>query len=142
MATLQESWKQIAELLENAAATLPDATAESGDAGVPTGLLKGTLAEFREFLDHNELELAWDALAAVARESVAGSTTWFLLGRAASLMGLDAQKNTAIQCLSETIGRDEPNSKLVYMRRIRDPKGRLVWRRATVRRAFGESGAA
>jgi hypothetical protein len=139
---VQGTWKQIAELLESAAAALPDGSADTTEEGVRPGQIVGSLAEFREFLDHNELELAWDALAAVARESAAGSTVWFMLGRAASMMGLNAQKDVAVQCLSETIGRDEPNSKLVYMRRVRGPKGRFVWRRPAVRRVFDQPGAA
>ena len=54
-------WAEISRLLRDARVDLPSNTGEA-----PPGLLAGTLSEFEEFLAHNELELAWDALAKVA----------------------------------------------------------------------------
>ncbi len=61
----------------------------------PTGVVGGTLAEYEEFLSHNELELAWDALAAVAERSVAPPSTWESLAKAAELMELHEKAREA-----------------------------------------------
>jgi len=61
----------------------------------PVRLLAGTLDEFQEFLDHNELELAWDALAEVAERSNATPACWSQLAHAARLMQLPAKEEAA-----------------------------------------------
>ena len=62
---------------------------------VPNGPLVGTLDEFEEFLEHNELELAWDALAGLAEHYSAPAECWRLLAHAASVMGLKGKQETA-----------------------------------------------
>jgi len=50
------------------------------------GELTGTLDEFEEFFYHNEYELAWKTLIAVARRTPPASTCWTLLAEAAMLV--------------------------------------------------------
>jgi hypothetical protein len=74
---------------------MPLAVDTSPAAQVPAGLLRGTLAEFEEFLSHNELELAWDTLADVASRSNAPAAFWQKLMRAAALMQLPEKEKDA-----------------------------------------------
>jgi hypothetical protein len=128
--TLEQTWKRVTRLLEDAATALPPPRRGKGDRDVKSGTLSGSLGEFREFLDHNELELAWDALAAVARESRAGADAWLPLVQAASLMHLERQKDLAIEQFSEAISREPAPYRIVFQRPFHDQKGRTVWRRA------------
>jgi hypothetical protein len=57
----------------------------------------GTLDEFQEFLDHNELELAWDALWEVAERTNAPAACWNNLARAAHLMQIPNKEKAAAQ---------------------------------------------
>jgi hypothetical protein len=130
MANLEQSWKQVAGLLENAAAILPEEVngrkANAPEAGQP---LSGTLGEFQEFLEQNELELAWDALAAVAKRLKAGAGVWLLLARAATFMGLSRAQKKATRELVKAIKHEEPNNRLVYQRRYRNRQGKIVWQK-------------
>lgn len=129
MVTLEQTWKQVTKLLEDAAAALPPPRRGKADREVKSGALSGSLGEFREFLDHNELELAWDALAAVARQSGAGADAWLPLVQAASLMHLEQQKDLAIEQFSRAISREDAPYRIVFQRLFYDRKGRSVWRR-------------
>ena len=88
-------WKEIKGLLSEACDDLPSGEKSRDPAPAPVGLLTGNLEEFQEFLDHNELELAWDALAAVAEQVHAPAACWQKLARAAGLMELPAKKEEA-----------------------------------------------
>ena len=83
-------WAEISRLLRDARVDLPSNTGEA-----PPGLLAGTLSEFEEFLAHNELELAWDALAKVAERVGAPPSLWQKMARAAKLMQLSDKEGQA-----------------------------------------------
>jgi len=74
---LRNQWALIRADLERAANTLPKNA--SGHEAV---------RQYREFLDHNELELACDTLEQYARENNAGKEFWCALGDAAAKMQL------------------------------------------------------
>src|SRR5438128_5556630 len=88
------TWTTVEKLLRDARTCLPPKAIE---AKAPVGLLTGTLDEFEEFLSHNELELAWDALAAVAERTQASASCWRKLAQAASLMELADKEALAAQ---------------------------------------------
>jgi len=81
-------WDQVRKALLDARHDLPDPRGHTESAAVPVGTLSGTLVEFEEFLDHDELELAWDALATVAERMNASRQCWQKLTQAAGLMNL------------------------------------------------------
>jgi hypothetical protein len=89
-------WGEVRKLLGEARAALP-----SGGQGQPSPPasastpLAGTLAEFEEFLEHNELELAWDSLASVAERLGASRAVWQYLAQAAALMQLGEKSDAA-----------------------------------------------
>jgi hypothetical protein len=91
------NWREIRELLLEARNCLAPDTSTQDSAAVPVGLLTGTLDEFMEFLDQNELELAWDSVAKIAERNGAQPTCWSKLARAASLMRLSAKEELAAQ---------------------------------------------
>jgi hypothetical protein len=126
-----ERWKRISEVLRNAAEALPDNVrrSEQDAKPVPVGRLVGSLDEFYEFLAHNEFELAWDALAAVAKRARAGPALWLLLARAATLMSLKPRTKFATTQLVKSLKSDEPGYRLVYQRRYRNRQGRIVWQK-------------
>lgn len=95
MDTQLATWKEVSELLREARNVLPVET--NAIAAVPVGLLAGTLQEFEEFLEHNELELAWDALAAIAEPIDAPPAFWRRLACAAGLMRLLHKEEQAAQ---------------------------------------------
>jgi hypothetical protein len=86
-------WDETRKLLREAREAL--AGSEPSVSSVPAGALAGTLDEFEEFLEHNELELAWDALAAVAGQRDAPRTVWQKLARAADLMQIPSKRDEA-----------------------------------------------
>lgn len=95
MNELSVDWEETSKLLREARKALgPTASAQSGTAA-PVGVLTGTLEEFEEFLSHNELELAWDALAAVAERTGAPPAFWRKLACAAARMRLLAKEASA-----------------------------------------------
>jgi hypothetical protein len=59
------------------------------------------LDEFEEFLAHNEWELAWDALAAVAERAGASPNCWHKFAQAASLMELPDKEATAAKRVNQ-----------------------------------------
>jgi hypothetical protein len=66
---------------------------------------EGGLQEYEYWLAHNELELAWDALASVARTTDANAACWRHLAQAATLMKLP-DKGIAARRLADTIARN------------------------------------
>ncbi len=91
----QALWNQITQFLNEARACLPPELAAPHSGSRSVGLLTGTLSEFEEFLEHNELELAWDALAAVAEHANAPAACWDKLAQAADAMQLPAKARIA-----------------------------------------------
>jgi hypothetical protein len=129
MATLEQTWRRITALLTQAAAALPEG-GKSGRKSVDTGPLQGTLGEFREFLQHNEFELAWDALAEVAKREQAGAALWLPLVQAAALMKLAPQRKLASAELLRSLRHDDPKFRLVTYRKYRNAAGKVIWRPA------------
>jgi hypothetical protein len=70
------------------------------------GQLRGTLEEFEEFLTHNELELAWDALADVAGKTSAPPDCWRELAEAAGLMQLPRKQAIAERHIPRSVPSD------------------------------------
>jgi hypothetical protein len=89
---LQESWRKTTEFLRDARAHLSEAA---------EGTCANEIAEFEDFLSHNELELALDSLEAAAFKSPGESLRVFeLMVSAADNMGLKkhaARYRAAIQ---------------------------------------------
>ena len=79
-AELEKSWATTVQHLKAARALIP-ANAAPGPDG-------GTLAQYQEFLEHNELELALDELADVGIGNSPPADFWRRLSRAAENMGL------------------------------------------------------
>jgi hypothetical protein len=79
-AELEKSWGITVRYLE-AARALISANAAPGPDG-------GTLAQYQNFLEHNELELALDELADVGVANAPSADFWRKLCRAAQNMGL------------------------------------------------------
>jgi hypothetical protein len=100
------SWHQIAALLRQASDCLHPQRGKPQGAAVPVGLLSGTLDECEEFLAHNELELAWDALFAVAEREGAPTDCWHKLAQAAGLMQLADKANLVAQRAMPPISGD------------------------------------
>ena len=107
MSNLATSWNEIRNLLREARDCLPPEQRPPGSAPVPVGLLSGTLDEFEEFLEHNELELAWDALAEVAGRVNAPPPCWRRLAHAARLMQLPAKEDEAVRRAGPRIPPDQ-----------------------------------
>jgi len=79
---LVKSWKVTETLLERARHALPDAPVDHEQACI------ALLAQYREFLEHNELELALDVLEELGHLISARGGFWRDLERAAENMGL------------------------------------------------------
>jgi hypothetical protein len=97
MTTPTANWDEIRKLLREAGSHVVPERDNQRASPVPVGALSGSLDEFDEFLDHNELELAWDALAAVAERVNAPPVVWRKLAEAAGLMHLLAKEDMATQ---------------------------------------------
>jgi hypothetical protein len=95
MKSPQALWAEITKLLRDARQQLPLERDASKSSAVPVGLLTGTLDEFEEFLTHNELELAWDALSQVAGRIDTPAACWDKLARAARLLQLAEKEKEA-----------------------------------------------
>ena len=76
-------WAAISDLLRQAERRLPALGANESEP-----CQDSTVEEFNEFLDHNELELTWDALADVGESRRAERAFWLMLVDAASIKGL------------------------------------------------------
>lgn len=77
-------WNQIRERLTDAARLLP-ATCKSNDEG-------GSLGAYVEWLEQNELELAFDELEALGNVNDVCHEYWEHLSAAARIMGLSARE--------------------------------------------------
>lgn len=81
--TLEESWELTSAHLERAHAHIPNSRA------VADGTNGSSLqAEYREYLDHNELGLALDTLETIGKQIDAPAEFWRNLEKAASQMQL------------------------------------------------------
>lgn len=78
------TWIEVGSLLREAQACL----ASDGPAANVSG-------EFEEFLEHNELELAWDTLAEIAEQAEVPSACWQKLAQAAWLMQIFSKAEEA-----------------------------------------------
>jgi hypothetical protein len=88
-------WEEIHQLILEARSLLSAERGIPEATKVPVAVLTGMLAQFEEFLDHNELELAWDVLAEVAEHSAVPAEGWRKLARAATLMRLPDKERRA-----------------------------------------------
>ena len=88
---LTELWAEVSHLLSGARQLLP-ATSSSEEA-------RAALTQFAAYLDHNELELAWDALAEAADLESPSRGFWDLLAHAAGRMGLEKHPQHALNKL-------------------------------------------
>lgn len=107
MSDLATTWNEVGKLLREARACLAPEQRAPGSAPVPVGPLSGTLDEFQEFLDQNELELAWDALAEVADRVNAPPTCWARLAQAARFMQLPAKVDEAARRAGPRVSSDQ-----------------------------------
>jgi hypothetical protein len=101
------AWNEVTRLLREARQYLAPERSVANSSGVPVGQLTGTLEEFDEFVEQNELELAWDALATVARRRTAPLSFWRNLARAAALMQLPDKEKEALQRSAPVISCDQ-----------------------------------
>jgi hypothetical protein len=106
MSALSANWDEVRKLLREARDSLAPGGSNQIPSPVPVGPLTGTLDEFEEFLEHNELELAWDTLAAVADRASAPAAFWRRLARAAGLMGLLDKEDQAWQHATPSVPSD------------------------------------
>ncbi len=107
MSDLATTWDEVGKLLREARDCLAPEQRVPGPSPVPVGPLAGTLDEFQEFLEHNELELAWDSLAEVADRGNAPPTCWSKLARAARLMQLPAKADEAARRARPRVSSDQ-----------------------------------
>src|SRR5436189_5454374 len=114
MASLTKLWKRVGTLLKDAAAALPHPDPDAGSEAAD-------YAAFKEFFGHNELELAWDSLAAVAKKQRAGAGVWVPLVQSAALMELRAQEKRASKELLSSAQRFDASTRLVLLRKYRKP---------------------
>lgn len=101
------TWDEIRRLLLESRGLMDSDNGTRAATAVPVGVLAGTLDEFEEFLDHNELELAWDALAEVAEKRKAPPACWRNLSRAAALMQLADKEHWAAQHAEPAVSSDQ-----------------------------------
>ena len=104
---MQQRWNEVTRLLREARDSLSSQRACDTHRSVPIGQLTGNLDEFEEFLDQNELELAWDALAAVAERARASAGCWHKLAQAANLTQLTDKEKAAAQHATRPISCDQ-----------------------------------
>lgn len=90
----QTHWEVIAGFLRQARDELQSAETRGGESP-SSGLPDEAAAQFEMFLESNELELAWDALAAIADETTTARSVWEKLLLAAGLMSLAGQAHLA-----------------------------------------------
>jgi hypothetical protein len=100
------TWDEIRRLLREARNDVPCQGVAEVASPVPVGLLTGTLDEFEEFLEHNEFELAWDALANVAERVNAPPGCWRTLARAAALMQIPDKERAATRHVPSFVSCD------------------------------------
>jgi|GEM_PF-739257 len=100
-------WNEITQLLTQARRCLPADSGQRDSEAPSVGVLTGTLPEFDEFLAHNELELAWDALAGAAERLGAPAACWRNLAQAAKTMQLPVKEKFAQDRSGPRITYDE-----------------------------------
>lgn len=81
---LETLWAQVSQQLEGAARLLPSSARPSDDGG--------TIEAFRDWLDHNELELALDELELLGEANDVPGDYWRHLATAGGLMKLEARQ--------------------------------------------------
>jgi hypothetical protein len=101
LGTQQTQWDLVADLLRQARAELRAVSADGG-ASPLSGLPDDPAAQFEMFLENNELELAWDVLAAICDETAAPRIVWEKLLLAAGLMSHAEQAHLAATRLCST----------------------------------------
>jgi hypothetical protein len=104
---ISSNWNEIRKLLNEVWNSLASERSARESSAAPIGLLSGTSEEFEELLDHNELELAWDALAQVAKRDSAPAACWRRLARAARLMRLLDKEEEALRHAQPRISPDQ-----------------------------------
>ena len=115
------TWNAVQGLLQQASEYLSAAGKYVRRRHAQDGCLGGTLDEFLDFVEHNELELAWDALAELGRNSEAPSDFWGKLAEAAALMELpskilEAEKRTAKERIKLEETKPVPVNKTAAVR--------------------------
>ena len=100
--------------------------ASASGTSPPAALADEAAAQFEMFLESNELELAWDALAAICDETAAPRAVWEKLLLAAGLMSLGEQAHMAARRLcsafSETVAKLEKTLAAEQKRQARRRK--------------------
>jgi hypothetical protein len=104
---MPERWNEVARLLREVRDCLASPCSSLDGSAVPVGLLTGTLDELEEFLAHNELELAWDTLSAVAERTGAPAVCWRKLAQSAGLMELADKQAIATQRATPPISYEQ-----------------------------------
>lgn len=99
--TLTERWTLTARALSEAERA----------AGLPSA----RLVEFREYLDNNELELAWDALASLVESNDRSALAWFHLAHAARLMDLRDHVERAVRAMVDAWPAWDADYRLGYV---------------------------
>ncbi len=101
-------WDEIKQVLRQAQRQIPVTYVIPSFSGSPTRFddsPEGRLQEYEYMLAQNELELAWDALVVVARETSANAVCWRYLARAAGLMNLSTDENGLLEQVIVEAGR-------------------------------------
>lgn len=93
----EERWKKIREHLTNASRLIPVSNKDDEDSG-------SYLEEFHEYLNNNELELAWDELYDLNDLSSSKDVYWREMALAAKLMESKSR---------EDVARDEETANLL-----------------------------
>jgi hypothetical protein len=106
MTNLTNNWNTVKNLLQSAYDDLSPARSAVAISDHGPTLLTGTAEEVVEFLQNNELELAWDALAEMGiHTKAAGPNFWLQLSMAAREMGrLDKAAETLERSQQITLG--------------------------------------
>jgi hypothetical protein len=100
------TWNEISTLLLEARAYLTTLGSD-GVSPAPPAALTVTLGQFAEFLEHNELELAWDTLAEIATRAKAPPACWGKLAHAARLMMLTNKADEAARRAVPAVSCDQ-----------------------------------
>ncbi len=93
-------WNEIERMLRQAQRQIPVTYIIPSISGSSTRFddsPEGVLQEYEYMLMQNELELAWNALVVVARQTSANAVCWRYLARAAELMNLSGDENGLLE---------------------------------------------
>jgi len=91
----EATWSEVQSLLRRASERICPVRNAAGRPQAESSYLGGSMDEFSEFVSHNEFELAWDALAAVADKVQVPPEFWDELAEAALLMELPRKRRDA-----------------------------------------------